>query len=82
MKSPSDPEHAERVLEEASKPKLRGQRARALEDCARRDNASAWAILQGSAELSRVRRHRETIGVNRVIEARGLAEHDEEEEVW
>jgi hypothetical protein len=41
------------------------------------------AILQGSAELSRVRRHREMIGVliRRVIEARGLAEHDEEEEV-
>jgi hypothetical protein len=73
--APSDPEHAERVPEEASKRKLRGQRVRALEGRARRDDASAWAILQGSAELSRVRRHRETIGVliHRLIDARGVA---------
>jgi hypothetical protein len=57
------PEHAERVPEEASKRKLRGHRVRALEDRARRDDASEWAILQGWAELSRVQPHRETIGV-------------------
>jgi hypothetical protein len=49
--------------------------ARALEDRARRKDASVRMILQGSAELSRVRRHRETIGVliHRLIDARGLA---------
>jgi len=73
--APPDPEHAERVLEETSARKLRGQRMRAMNNRARRDDASAWAILQGSAELSRVRRHRETIGVpiHRLINARGVA---------
>ena len=69
--SPPHPEHAERVPEEASKRKLRGQRVRALEDRARRDDTSAWTILQGSGELSRVRRHRETIGM--LDPSRGLA---------
>jgi Meiotically up-regulated gene 113 len=70
--APPDPGHAERVLEGTSARKLRGHHVRALEDRARRDDASAWTILQGSAELSRVRRHRETIGVliHRLIDAR------------
>jgi hypothetical protein len=56
---------------------------RALEDRARRDDASAWTILQGSAELSRVRRHRERIGmlIHRLIDAR-VSLSNEEEEVW
>ena len=61
--SPPHPGHAERVLEGTSARKLRGHRMRAMEDRARRDDASAWAILQGSGELSRVRWHRKTIGV-------------------
>jgi hypothetical protein len=73
---PPDPEHAERVLEGTSARKLRGHRMRALEDRARRDDASAWAILQGS-----VRRHRETIGVliHRLIDARVSLSNEEEE---
>jgi len=68
---PPHPGHAERVLEGTSARKLRGHRMRAMEDRARRDDASAWAILQGSGELSRVRRHRETIGM--LDPSRGLA---------
>jgi hypothetical protein len=53
----------ERDVECAWHQRFKHLRVRALEDRARRDDASAWAILQGSGELSRVRWHRKTIGV-------------------
>jgi hypothetical protein len=56
---------------------------RAMDNRARRDDASAWAILQGSEELSRLQPHRETISVliHRLIDAR-VSLSNEEEEVW